>query len=750
MQVVTKFSALVLSLIAGSAVATPTCKVDTTQLDFQAGVANNLDLTTSSGNVLLAKNSGSGNLDQQNTSLTGNGEVFSNTQWNAQTFTAGASGALTRVDLNLFCYFCGVAPPPITVSIRATSGGLPSGADLAVSSTSMDVSGAPKFYTVNFASPTTVSAGTQYAIVIRASAAYNDGTLAFTDSAVSGSIGNNVYAGGSLQFSTNGGSSWAVQTYGTSPTSDGGFKTYIGTGGSGYLSAGDLVSSTKDSAPPTGSTTTWNTISFTDAVPTGTSIKFQAAASNSSGGPFNFVGPDGTSASYFTTTGADLSRFNGNRYLKYRAFLGTSSSASTPTLNDVSVCYTSAAPSADLSITNSDGVTSATAGNSVTYAITAANAGPNAVSGATVADAFPAALTCNWTCSGAGGGTCPASGSGNINSSVNLPAGASVTFAATCSISSSATGTLTNTATVAAPAGVTDPVSTNNSASDSDTVAAPGNVAISMTDNVDMVRIGDVVNYTIELTNVNGPSNPSVTLTDALPAQLNNGTWVCTASGGAACGSASGSGNSLTDKPTLPPGGKLDYVYTAHVVSADANGQVSNSASAKVMAGGNQSTTNPTASDADVVVIFAATFDGGAGTAGVKLTGGGASMTIDLGIDGGLLNHTSVTPVTIASGRSATGRTLFSVQLMRLDGGIAMRTLTTIDDSAFSTVSPWTPVDLGQHTLTVRWQSASAAGDDGYLRVGTLPLVATNARDGLGELRVAVDNSIPWLVPIAP
>ena len=749
MQVVTRLSALLMVAIAGIATASPVCKTDTTQTDFQAGVASGLDLTTSSGNVLLAKNSGSGTLDQQNTSLTGNGEVFSNTQWNTQTFTAGASGALTRVDLNLFCYLCGIVPPAITVSIRATSNGLPTGADLAVASTTMDASGAPKFYTANFASPTTVTAGTQYAIVIRASAAYTDGTLAFTDSAVSGSTGNDVYHGGALGFSTNSGSTWSVQTYGTSPTSDGGFKTYIGSGASGYLSAGDLVSSTKDSAPPTGNTTNWNTISFTDAVPTGTSIKFQAAASNNSSGPFTFVGPDGTSGSYFTTTGADLSRFNGNRYLKYHAFLGTTSSASTPTLNDVTVCYTSVAPSADLSITNSDGVTTATAGNSVTYAITAANAGPNAVTGATVADTFPAGLTCNWTCSGAGGGTCPASGSGNINSSVNLPVSASVTFAATCSISSSASGTLTNTATVAAPAGVTDPVGTNNSASDSDTIAAPGNVAITMTDNVDLVRIGDVVNYTIELTNVNGPSNPSVTVTDSLPAQLNNGTWVCSASGGAGCGSASGSGN-LSDKPTLPPGGKVDYIYTAHVVSADANGQVSNTASAKVMVGGNQSTTNPTASDADVVVIFAASFEGGAGTAAVKLTGGGAAMTVDLGVDGGLLNHTSVTPVTIASGHSSDGRTLFSVQLVRLAGGFAMRTLTTIDDSAFSTVSPWTAVDLKQHRLTLSWQSASAAGDDGFLRVGTLPPAANNARAPLSELRIAVDNSIPWLVPIAP
>ena len=81
--------------------------------------------------------------------------------------------------------------------------------------------------------------------------------------------------------------------------------------------------------------------------------------------------------------------------------------------------------SADLSITKTDGVTTAMPGGSVTYTITASNAGADAVTGATVADTFPAILTCTWTCVGAGGGTCTAAGSGNINDTVNLPAGGS-------------------------------------------------------------------------------------------------------------------------------------------------------------------------------------------------------------------------------------------------------------------------------------------------------------------------------------
>ncbi|HET7843917.1 MAG TPA: proprotein convertase P-domain-containing protein, partial [Xanthomonadales bacterium] len=106
---------------------------------------------------------------------------------------------------------------------------------------------------------------------------------------------------------------------------------------------------------------------------------------------------------------------------------------------------------ADLSITKTDGVTTATPGGSVTYTIVANNAGPSAATGATVADTFPATETCTWTCVGAGGGTCTASGSGNIADTVNLPSGGSVTYTASCTISAAATGTLSNTATVAAP-----------------------------------------------------------------------------------------------------------------------------------------------------------------------------------------------------------------------------------------------------------------------------------------------------------
>ncbi len=127
-------------------------------------------------------------------------------------------------------------------------------------------------------------------------------------------------------------------------------------------------------------------------------------------------------------------------------------------------------PLADLSITKTDGVTTAVPGMSVTYTIVASNAGPATATGASVTDTFPVSLTCTWTCVGAGGGTCTAGPvAGNIADSVNLPASASVTYTAVCDIADAATGSISNTATIGG-GGVVDNTPGNNSATDTDTL----------------------------------------------------------------------------------------------------------------------------------------------------------------------------------------------------------------------------------------------------------------------------------------
>ncbi|MFN0111172.1 MAG: Calx-beta domain-containing protein [Blastocatellia bacterium] len=253
--------------------------------------------------------------------------------------------------------------------------------------------------------------------------------------------------------------------------------------------------------------------------------------------------------------------------------------------------------SADLGITKTDGVTTATPGQSVTYTITASNAGPSNVTGATVADTFPASLTATWTCVGSGGGTCTASGSGNINDTVNLPSGGSVTYTVTATISASATGMLSNTATVSSS--LPDPTPGNNSATDTDTLTPTANLGITKTNGVTSVTAGNSVTYTIVASNI-GPSDaPGSTVADTFPATITGVTWTCVGAGGATC-PANGSGN-INATVSLPAGGSVTFTATG-TLSAAATGTLSNTATVAAAGGVTDPTPgNNSATDTDTI-----------------------------------------------------------------------------------------------------------------------------------------------------
>jgi len=234
---------------------------------------------------------------------------------------------------------------------------------------------------------------------------------------------------------------------------------------------------------------------------------------------------------------------------------------------------------ADLAITKTDGVTTATPGGSVTYTIKASNAGPSNATGATVADTFPASLTCTWTCVGAGGGTCTASGSGNVNDTVNLPSGGSVTYTASCTISAAATGTLSNTATVTAPAGVTDSTPGNNSATDTDSLGPAPVVTITATKTVTGSFIpGGSITYTVVLSNTGTATqadNAGNELTDVLPASLT----LVSANATTGTAVASVATNTVTWNGAITAGGSVTITIQATVGAGAITGStVSNQA----------------------------------------------------------------------------------------------------------------------------------------------------------------------------
>lgn len=192
--------------------------------------------------------------------------------------------------------------------------------------------------------------------------------------------------------------------------------------------------------------------------------------------------------------------------------------------DDLDCTITNTAFAADLSITKTDGKTQYTPGTTSSYTIVVGNAGPSAASNAVFTDPAitnfaVAGVTCGSTI---GGATCPTvanttvalmQGTGIVIPS--LPVGGSVTFTVTGTIGASATGNLTNVASIAPPAGQTDPVPGNNTATDTDTQNSQADLVIAKTNTpgvngdvdqaADTVTAGNPTTYTIRVVN-NGPS----------------------------------------------------------------------------------------------------------------------------------------------------------------------------------------------------------------------------------------------------
>ena len=240
---------------------------------------------------------------------------------------------------------------------------------------------------------------------------------------------------------------------------------------------------------------------------------------------------------------------------------------------------------ADLRITKNDGVTTIAPGNALTYTIVVTNTGPGAATGVTVADTFPASLTgVTWTAAGSGGATgFTASGSGNINdTSVNVPVGGRITYTVHATLSPSAAGSLVNTATVN-KIGLIDLDLSNNTATDTDAILSPADLAVTKTfvrtvdaDGSGSTTAGDTGQFTVTVTN-NGPFGATgVALTDLLPAGFSyvsddapaNGQTYTLGTGLWTIGNlANGASTVLHITATVNPGGP--YTNTASVSASD-------------------------------------------------------------------------------------------------------------------------------------------------------------------------------------
>src|SRR5690606_38112663 len=133
-----------------------------------------------------------------------------------------------------------------------------------------------------------------------------------------------------------------------------------------------------------------------------------------------------------------------------------------------------------------------------------------------------------------------------------------------------------NTATITAPAGVEDPDTGNNTATDDDPIVAP-QLAITKTHGDDFVVGSDGI-YTITVSNSGtSPTTGTLTVTDSLPAGL---TYVSAAGGGWACTSGSPQEVTCTSTAALAPGAAAPQITLTVAVAEAAMPSVTNSARA--------------------------------------------------------------------------------------------------------------------------------------------------------------------------
>jgi uncharacterized repeat protein (TIGR01451 family) len=173
---------------------------------------------------------------------------------------------------------------------------------------------------------------------------------------------------------------------------------------------------------------------------------------------------------------------------------------------------------ADLAITKTDGKDSVLPGSSVTYTITVTNNGPSAVQSLTVTDTLPPLLQIPIVFTPAQGVYNETTG---LWTGLNLLPGQSVSLTLTGTVDLSLTGNLVNTVTVSPPAGAIDPVSGNNTATDTD-FSGPNMTLIKAVDHTSAAPGTELI-YSVHYHNTGGSEAKNLIVLDTVP---DNTTYV--------------------------------------------------------------------------------------------------------------------------------------------------------------------------------------------------------------------------------
>jgi uncharacterized repeat protein (TIGR01451 family) len=134
--------------------------------------------------------------------------------------------------------------------------------------------------------------------------------------------------------------------------------------------------------------------------------------------------------------------------------------------------------------------------------------------------------------------------------------------------------------------------------------AAEADLAITKDDGQTQYTPGGTVNYNIVVSNDGSSTVTGASISDPLPAGINTATWTCgNATGGAACGAASGTG-AISSTADLPPDSSVTYTLSM-TVPIGYSGNLTNTASVTAPAGVSDSDpTNNAASDTNTQFTF--------------------------------------------------------------------------------------------------------------------------------------------------
>jgi uncharacterized repeat protein (TIGR01451 family) len=415
-----------------------------------------------------------------------------------------------------------------------------------------------------------------------------------------------------------------------------------------------------------------------------------------------------------------------------------SSNGSDPTpLNNTASDSDALIAAVDLTLVKGDGVTTAAPGATLTYTLGYANVGEAPANGVVITDSLPAgtsfdaAINPGWTLNGT-----------NLTFTVGaLAAGGNGTATLILAVAPSAPAGLEsifNTATIG-DNGATgpDPTPLDNTATDTDTLAAAPDLTITKSDGMATATAGDTLTYTLNYTNAGNQNATGVVITDTLPAGTSfdaamNPGWTLNSSTltfsiGAVAAGGTGNATLVLAIDASIPAGQTSVINTATIADDAASGSDSNPA-------------DNSATDTDTLtglgVDLALTITDGATTV---LPGGAIVYTLNYSNTGNqtasgvVITERLPAGTTFNAGASTTGWTqtspgVFELTVGTLGGGGS--------DSAMFAVSVINPAAAGLDTIV---NSASIA-DDGTNGVDPTP--ANNAATDTNALNAAPDLAV--------